>query len=90
MKWGTPFMFVMSVVQIDTMKCFYCPQNDVLGFVVPPLIKLFCRTSTLMLVRGQFATSVFTLHAAVRSSISVLQAPRHQPPNQWVLGRMCL
>ena len=29
MKWGPPFMFFMSVVQIDTMKCFYCPQKDV-------------------------------------------------------------
>ena len=32
--------------------------------------KLFCGTSTLMLVRGQFATCVFALHAPMRSSDS--------------------
>ena len=65
----------MSGVQIDTMKCFYFPQKDV--SLVPwdslsPLIKIFCGTSTLMLVRVQFAISVFALHAPVRSSIGVL------------------
>ena len=55
-----------------------------------PLIKFFCGTSTLMLVRGQFATCVFALHAAVRSSAACLQAPHHQPPNQWLLGCRCL
>ena len=29
MKWGPPFVFFMAVVQIDTMKRFYCPQKDV-------------------------------------------------------------
>ena len=61
-----------------------------LGFVVPPLIKLFCGTSTLMLVRVQFVICMFALHAPVRSSAAVLQAPHHQPPNQWILGCRCL
>ena len=56
----------------------------------PPVIKLFCATSTLMLVRGQFATYVFALHAPVRTSAAILQAPHHQPPNQWILRCRCL
>ena len=40
--------------------------------------------------QGAVCDSVFALHAQVHSSISVLQAPRHQPPNQWILGCRCL
>jgi hypothetical protein len=76
-------MFFMSVVQIDTKKCFYCPQKDV-SLVPKELLFLadqtFLRTSTLMLVRVQFATFVLALHAPVCSSIGVLQAHCHQPP----------
>ena len=94
MKWGPPFMFFMCVVQIDTMKCFYCLKKKCLwspGICCPPPIKFFCGTSTLcVLVRVQFATSVFALHAPVRTSIGVLQAPHHQPPSQWILGCRCL
>ena len=43
-----------------------------------------------MVVRGQFATCVFALHAPVRSSAAFLQAPHHQPPNQQILGCNCL
>ena len=38
-----------------------------------------------MLVRGQFVTCVFALHAPVRSSVAILPAPHRQPPNQWNL-----
>ena len=54
------------------------------------MIKFFCGTSTLMLVRGQFVNCVFALHAPVCSSAAILQAPHHQPPNQWILGCRCL
>ena len=54
------------------------------------MIKFFCGTSTLMLVRGQFVTCLFALHAPVCSSAAILQAPHHQPPNQWILGCRCL
>ena len=50
------------------------------------MIELFCGTSTLMLITRQFATCVFALHSPVCSSAAVLQAPHHQPPNQWILG----
>ena len=43
-----------------------------------------------MLVRGHFAICVFALHATVCSSAAALQAPHHQPPNQWILGCRCL
>ena len=46
----------------------------------PPLIKLFCGTSTLMLVRGLFASCVFALHAPMPSSVAVLQALIISPP----------
>ena len=92
--WDTgQYLLSMLVVQIGTMKCFYCPQTKrlwSLGIHCPPMIKFFCRTSTLILVRGQFATCVFTLHAPVRSSAALLQAPHCQPPNQWILGCRCL
>ena len=45
-----------------------------------PMINFFCGTSTLMLGRGQFVTCVFALHAPVRSSDAILQAPHRQPP----------
>ena len=81
-------------LQIGTMKCFYCPRKRRIfwspGIHCPPMIKLFCGTSTLMLVRGQFATYVFALHAPVRSSAAILKAPHHQPPNEWILGCRCL
>ena len=44
------------------------------------MIKFFCGTSTLMLVRGQFVTCVFALHAPVCSSAAILPAPHCQPP----------
>ena len=50
------------------------------GLLCPLAIKIFCWTNTLMLVRRQFATYVFALHAPVRSSATILQAPHHQPP----------
>ena len=90
--WIIPFLSIL-VLQIGTMECFYCPEKDAPLFPwihCPPLIKLFCGTSTLMLVRGQFATCVFALHAPVRSSPAVLTAPHHQPPNQCILGCRCL
>ena len=59
------------------------------GIRCPPLIKLFCGTSTLMLGRVQFATCVFALYAPVRSLATVLQA-HHQRPTQWILGCRCL
>ena len=43
-----------------------------------------------MLVRGQFATYVFALHAPVHSSAAVPQAPHHQPPNHWISSTRCL
>ena len=88
--WIIPFLSVL-VLQIGTMKCFYCPQKDaslVPGIHYPPVIKLFCRTSILMLVRRQFATYVFAVHAPV-----LLQPPffRHliiSPPINgfWAAG----
>ena len=60
------------------------------GIHCPPVIKLFCGTSTLMLVTGQFAICVFALHAPVWSSAAIPQAPHHQPPNQWIVGCRCL
>ena len=39
------------------------------------MIKLFCGTSTLMLVRGQFAAWVFALHAPMHSSDSSAAVP---------------
>ena len=50
------------------------------GSYCPPLIKFFCRTSTLTLVREQFAICVFALHALARSSAAGFQAPHHEPP----------
>ena len=44
------------------------------GIHCPPMIKFFCGTSTPMLVRGQFVTGVFALHAPVHSSAAILQA----------------
>ena len=41
-----------------------------------PPINLFCGTSTLMVVRGQFATCVFALHAPVCSSVISSSAPK--------------
>ena len=60
------------------------------GIPCPLMIKIFCGTSTLMLVRGQFVHCVFALHAPVRSSAVVLQTPHCQPLNQWTLGCRCL
>ena len=60
------------------------------GIHCPPVIKIFYGTSTLMLVRGQFASYVFALHAPVRSSAAILQVPHHQPPNQRIPGCRCL
>ena len=57
--WIIPFLSIL-VVQIGTMKCFYCPQKDasvVLWDSLSPDDQ-----STLMLVRGQFVTCVFALH----------------------------
>ena len=80
------------VVQIGTMKCFYCPQKD--ASVVPwdslsPDDPIFLRDKYPDAGRGHFVTCVFALHAPVRSS-ALLQAPHHQPPNQWILGCRCL
>ena len=90
--WIIPFLSIL-VVQIGTMKCFCCQQKD--APAVPwdslsPEDQIFLRDSTLMLVRGQFVTCVFALHAPVRSSAAILQACHRQPPNQWILGCRCL
>ena len=90
--WIIPFLSIL-VVQIGTMKCFTAHKKTCLwspGIPCSPMIKFFCGTSTLMLVRGQIVTCMFTLHAPVRSSAAILQAPHHQPPNQWILGCRCL
>ena len=86
-----PFRNYILVVQIGTMKCFYRPQRDA-SLVLwdsppPPPIKFFRRTSTLMLVKGQFATWVSFLHTQCGLSATMLQAPYHQPtgePPIWV------
>ena len=95
--WMIPFLSIL-VVQIGTMKCFYCPQKDT--SVVPwdswsaddqmTMSPDDQMTSTLMLVRGPFVTCVFALHAPVRSSAALLQAPHRQPHNPWILRCRCL
>ena len=55
-----PFLSIL-VVQIGTMKCFYCPQKDASVVHWDSLSRndqIFLR-DTLMLVRGQFVTCVF-------------------------------
>ena len=90
--WIILFLSIL-VVQIGTMKCFTAHKKTCLwspGIHCPPMIKFFCGTSTLMLVKGQIVTCMFALHAPVRASAAILQAPHHQPPNQWTLGCRCL
>ena len=69
--WIILFLSIL-VVQIGTMKCFTAHKKTCLwspGIHCPPMIKFFCGTSTLMLVKGQIITctpprgEVFAPHA---------------------------
>ena len=59
-----------------------------LGIPCFPLIRMFCGTSTLMVVRVQFATCVFALHAPVHSSCAQRRslALHCLPYRQWIRG----
>ena len=88
--WMIPFLSIL-VVQIGTMKCFYCTQKDtsvVLWDSLSPDDQIFLRDKYPDAAQGQFVTCVFALHAPVRSSAAIL--PDCQPPNQWILGCRCL